>query len=367
MDPKDIQEWTSCEVEEFKALFAKIRNEKTCDWTEVLSKRFPAKTMQQLNDQYVDVFVEMLCDEIDGEPSRDDVTNDLHDWYKLLEGDIHYSTLGPSVETPLNQPSKQLVVEAAGDHDSMQKSCYQSTQKRKQFWTAEEHRQFLHGVQRLGRGEWKAISEYFVPSRTPTQLASHAQKYFIRMKKNEMYNKRQRHSINDVELVNHDLNDTAWCHTEPGKVIPSAPNIPPPISTEDMNSLHDLAQGMPNFGQASYSPTNLARQMGLPHTLDSIEWEVSSTSSPREQGSVLLDQTGGSGAENRTCPSCRKSRGAATNRRRKNNKRRLPGVLTARTPQEVLHHRPGSNSTTNFTSVMAPNSQHNLHPTMAPF
>jgi hypothetical protein len=31
-----------------------------------------------------------------------------------------------------------------------------------------------------GRGQWKQISRYYVPSRTPTQVASHAQKHFLR-------------------------------------------------------------------------------------------------------------------------------------------------------------------------------------------
>lgn len=47
-------------------------------------------------------------------------------------------------------------------------------------WTEEEHRLFLLGLQKLGKGDWRGISRNFVLSRTPTQVASHAQKYFIR-------------------------------------------------------------------------------------------------------------------------------------------------------------------------------------------
>jgi SHAQKYF class myb-like DNA-binding protein len=39
---------------------------------------------------------------------------------------------------------------------------------------------FLMGLQKLGKGDWRGISRNFVVSRTPTQVASHAQKYFIR-------------------------------------------------------------------------------------------------------------------------------------------------------------------------------------------
>ncbi|XWS18952.1 hypothetical protein CRYUN_Cryun32bG0089000 [Craigia yunnanensis] len=47
-------------------------------------------------------------------------------------------------------------------------------------WTEEEHRLFLIGLQKLGKGDWRRIARNFVMSRTPTQVASHAQKYFIR-------------------------------------------------------------------------------------------------------------------------------------------------------------------------------------------
>nr|WLQ69661.1 MYB protein [Zingiber officinale] len=47
-------------------------------------------------------------------------------------------------------------------------------------WTEEEHRMFLMGLQKLGRGDWRGIARNFVMSRTPTQVASHAQKFFIR-------------------------------------------------------------------------------------------------------------------------------------------------------------------------------------------
>lgn len=47
-------------------------------------------------------------------------------------------------------------------------------------WTDEEHSAFLAGLKVYGRGQWKQISRYYVPSRTPTQVASHAQKHFLR-------------------------------------------------------------------------------------------------------------------------------------------------------------------------------------------
>ncbi|KAF3532244.1 hypothetical protein DY000_02042357 [Brassica cretica] len=47
-------------------------------------------------------------------------------------------------------------------------------------WTEEEHRRFLLGLQKLGKGDWRGISRKYVRTRTPTQVASHAQKYFMK-------------------------------------------------------------------------------------------------------------------------------------------------------------------------------------------
>ncbi|KAL1813881.1 hypothetical protein ACET3Z_023946 [Daucus carota] len=48
-------------------------------------------------------------------------------------------------------------------------------------WTQSEHISFLIGLEKLGKGHWKGISKDYVPTKTPTQVASHAQKYYIRI------------------------------------------------------------------------------------------------------------------------------------------------------------------------------------------
>ncbi|EHA8591229.1 transcription factor DIVARICATA [Cocos nucifera] len=66
-------------------------------------------------------------------------------------------------------------------------------------WSEEEHKRFLLGLQKYGKGDWRNISRNFVISRTPTQVASHAQKYFIRL--NSGGKDKRRSSIHDITTV----------------------------------------------------------------------------------------------------------------------------------------------------------------------
>ncbi|KAK7393135.1 hypothetical protein VNO78_21599 [Psophocarpus tetragonolobus] len=65
-------------------------------------------------------------------------------------------------------------------------------------WTEEEHKDFLCGLKHLGKGNWKEISKNYVRSKTPTQVASHAQKYFLRIGAFET--RKRRRSLFDIPL-----------------------------------------------------------------------------------------------------------------------------------------------------------------------
>ncbi|WJX17388.1 hypothetical protein P8452_07312 [Trifolium repens] len=67
-------------------------------------------------------------------------------------------------------------------------------------WTPKEHRAFLKGLKAVGKGRWKHISKNYVMTKDPTQVASHAQKFFQRSEIDPMFrNKRQ--SIFDMKLL----------------------------------------------------------------------------------------------------------------------------------------------------------------------
>ncbi|KAJ4972411.1 hypothetical protein NE237_005510 [Protea cynaroides] len=80
------------------------------------------------------------------------------------------------------------------------KSKQSETERKKGIpWTEEEHRLFLIGLKKYGKGDWRSISRNAVVSRTPTQVASHAQKYYLRL--NSVKKEKKRSSIHDITTV----------------------------------------------------------------------------------------------------------------------------------------------------------------------
>jgi SHAQKYF class myb-like DNA-binding protein len=90
----------------------------------------------------------------------------------------------------------------SGDVNPTEKGGSKAVQERRKgiAWTEEEHRLFLLGLDKYGKSDWRSISRNCVISRTPMQVASHAQKYFIRM--NSANKDRRRSSIHDITSVN---------------------------------------------------------------------------------------------------------------------------------------------------------------------
>ena len=66
-------------------------------------------------------------------------------------------------------------------------------------WTEDEQRAFLKGLDFHGKGNWTNIAKDFVPSRTPTHVSSHAQKYFVRLlDANSISNERKKRKKSSV-------------------------------------------------------------------------------------------------------------------------------------------------------------------------
>ncbi|XP_065624610.1 transcription factor MYB1R1-like [Quercus suber] len=95
----------------------------------------------------------------------------------------------------MGNPSSEKVENNDSEDDAEDLADGVSQRKR---WTEEEHKIFLIGLKKLGRGDWKGISQKFVTTRSPSQVASHAQKYFLR--KATIDKKKPRSSVFDVSL-----------------------------------------------------------------------------------------------------------------------------------------------------------------------
>ncbi|XP_075476032.1 transcription factor DIVARICATA-like [Primulina tabacum] len=104
------------------------------------------------------------------------------------------------------------------DHVMCRKRGRTSVQERRKMvpWTEDEHRRFLIGLEKHGRGDWRSISGNFVVSKTPTQVASHAQKYYLRQV--SRVKDKSRPSIHDMTIL--DLSNCT--SSESYKIPPSA-------------------------------------------------------------------------------------------------------------------------------------------------
>ncbi|KAH0711855.1 hypothetical protein KY289_007814 [Solanum tuberosum] len=127
-------------------------------------------------------------------------------------------------------------------------------------WTEDEQRAFLKGLDFHGKGSWTNIAKDFVPTRTSTQVASHAQKYFVRLldaNSNER-KKRKKSSVFDlrIEKTEHLENKTEDTHQAivplgnnqeshnvpsfvPNYMMKSVPTVMPPLTWVYMYPYND--------------------------------------------------------------------------------------------------------------------------------
>ncbi|CAA0404398.1 unnamed protein product [Arabidopsis thaliana] len=133
--------------------------------------------------------------------------------YNILARDVMLIESGcvrlPDYDDFLEEPNhnafgkERSILEGGNDrkYESKHKGKSKLKQKRRRGvpWKPFEHRQFLHGLKKYGKGDWRSISRHCVVTRTSTQVASHAQKYFAHI--NSEDKKRKRPSIHDITIA----------------------------------------------------------------------------------------------------------------------------------------------------------------------
>lgn len=119
-------------------------------------------------------------------------------------------------------------------------------QKRKGVpWTEEEHKTFLRGLSKLGKGDWRGISREFVRTRTPTQVASHAQKYFLRQFHPHKFHKDTPFVTRSNMFDTVKSNNLAFEQDKGNKCKPSDHSIQfglSPKTTSNMHNKHEVGE-----------------------------------------------------------------------------------------------------------------------------
>ncbi|KAF8762651.1 hypothetical protein HU200_009179 [Digitaria exilis] len=208
MDPMFNAEWSASEIKLMKAIiayhdannsYANGTSKKGTDILDELQARFSWKEKHQVTDLYVELVVEMMQAKLNDDNQPMKATSDLvNDNFGLHVEDpaAIEDNMDVSLGYVMNDTTFMRMVEKAPQRQvAIPREKRQN--KERTFWTIQEHRNFLRGLEVYGRGSWKNISRSFVTTKTPVQISSHAQKYFLRL---GCPTGKQRYSINDVSL-----------------------------------------------------------------------------------------------------------------------------------------------------------------------
>lgn len=185
------------------------------NWTRAEDKLFEEALLRYGEDLAADVRWSNIAAQVPGKSAaevRDHYEALVHDVDQIVSGRVQLPCYADEVagawwgsesQSPqLNQISfgSDSVNHNNHNHNNNNKPKTNDVERKKGTpWTEEEHRLFLTGLLTYGKGDWRSISRNVVVTRTPTQVASHAQKYFLRQ--SSVKKERKRSSIHDITTV----------------------------------------------------------------------------------------------------------------------------------------------------------------------
>ncbi|KAI7726601.1 hypothetical protein M8C21_025175 [Ambrosia artemisiifolia] len=185
--------WTPEENKLFENALAKYDKDTPDRWQKV-AEMVPGKTVADVKRQYQQLEDDVSSIEAGFSPkyryNNINNNNNTNSPFILEWGDGHECKSPPYGGGGTLSP---VAVVAAG-------RPVEQERKKGVPWTEEEHKLFLLGLKKYGKGDWRNISRNYVVTRTPTQVASHAQKYFIRQLSGGK--DKRRASIHDITTVN---------------------------------------------------------------------------------------------------------------------------------------------------------------------
>ncbi|XP_057500436.1 transcription factor SRM1-like [Actinidia eriantha] len=189
VEPQYLMEWTFEENKVFENALAEFGLNSPAFFEHVAFK-LPYKSMEQIKRHY-----DCLIEDVEMIESGLFPTPKYESPEESIQGDV---------ETKSEKACVKQARKASSGHQ----------RKRGVPWTEEEHQLFLMGLNKYGKGDWRSISRYYVVTKTPTQVASHAQKFFRRQTSTTPTDRR-RPSIHDIQTVNSTFFSVPQKHKSP--------------------------------------------------------------------------------------------------------------------------------------------------------